>query len=143
MTTVIFVMRFDVAQIVTLIFELPLDREIGAVRVIRILLGLEHGLVVVAVAEDGSGDVVGIEVHDFHQLHIRFKKAYRVSSRFQSALPRCRHGTHMRRARGFFGVDRKRRWSLRSSDRTCPSKLRRTARSGNIHPLPVRPRIVM
>jgi len=42
MTAVFFVMRFDVAQIVLLIFELPLDQEIRAVRVIRILLGLEH-----------------------------------------------------------------------------------------------------
>lgn len=43
MTAVFFAMRFDVAQIVILIFELPLDQEIRAVRVIRILLGLRHG----------------------------------------------------------------------------------------------------
>jgi hypothetical protein len=46
MTAVFCVMRFDVAPIVIWIFELPLDQEIRAVRVIRILLGLEHGLVV-------------------------------------------------------------------------------------------------
>jgi hypothetical protein len=45
-------MRFDIAPIVIWIFELPLDQEIRAVRVIRILLGLERGLVVVAIAED-------------------------------------------------------------------------------------------
>ena len=44
-------MRFDIAPIVIWIFELPLDQEIRAVGVIRILLGLEHGLVVVAIAE--------------------------------------------------------------------------------------------
>ena len=48
-------MRFDIAPIVIWIFELPLDQEIRAVGVIRILLGLEHGLVVVAIAEDSSG----------------------------------------------------------------------------------------
>src|SRR5438270_4979166 len=39
-TAVFFVMRFDVAPMVIWIFELPLDQEIRAVRVIRILLGL-------------------------------------------------------------------------------------------------------
>jgi hypothetical protein len=75
MTAVFFVMRFDVAPIVIWIFELPLDQEIGAV--IRILLGFEHGLVVVAIARDRSGYVVGVKVHDSPQLHSRFKKAYR------------------------------------------------------------------
>ena len=55
MTAVFFVMRFEVAPIVIWIFELPLDHEIRAVSVIRILLGLERGLVVVAIAEDRSG----------------------------------------------------------------------------------------
>jgi hypothetical protein len=55
MTAVVFVMRFDEAPIVIWIFELPLDQEIRAVRVIRILLGLERGLVVVVTAEDRSG----------------------------------------------------------------------------------------
>jgi hypothetical protein len=59
------------------IFESPLDQEIRAIRVIRILLGLERGLVVVAIAEDRSGYVVGVKVHDFPRLHSRFKKAYR------------------------------------------------------------------
>jgi hypothetical protein len=70
-------MRFDVAPIVIWIFELPLDQEIGAVKVIRILLGFEHSLVVVAIARDRSGYVVGVKVHDSPQLHSRFKKAYR------------------------------------------------------------------
>src|SRR4029077_14051073 len=68
MTAVFLVMRFDVAPIVIWIFELPLDQEIRAVRVIRILLGLERGLVVVAIAEDRSGYVVGVKVHDSPQL---------------------------------------------------------------------------
>jgi len=55
MTAVFFVMRFDITPIVIWIFELPLDQEIRAVSVIRILLGLERGLVVVAIAEDRSG----------------------------------------------------------------------------------------
>src|SRR5712671_6424230 len=76
MTAVFFIMHFDVAPIVIWIFELPLDQEIRAVRVIRILLGLERGLVVVAIAEDRSGYVVGVKVHDSPQLHSRFKKAY-------------------------------------------------------------------
>ena len=77
MTAVFFVMRFDVAQIVILIFELPLDQEIRAVRVIRILLGLEHGLVVVAIAEDRGDYVVGVKVPAFPQPDGRSKKAYR------------------------------------------------------------------
>ena len=77
MTAVFFVMRFDVAPIVIWIFELPLDQEIRAVRVIRIWLGLERGLIVVTIAEDRSGYVVGVKVHASSQLHIRFKKAYR------------------------------------------------------------------
>jgi hypothetical protein len=64
MTAVFFVMRFDVAPIVIWIFELPLDQQIGAIKVIRILLGFEHGLVVVAIAGDRSGYVVGVKVHD-------------------------------------------------------------------------------
>jgi hypothetical protein len=63
MTAVFFVMRFDVAPIVIWIFELPLDQQIGAIKVIRILLGFEHGLVVVAIAGDRSGYVVGVKVH--------------------------------------------------------------------------------
>ena len=61
MTAVFFVMRFDVAPIVIWIFELPLDQEIRAIRVIRILLDLERGLVVVAIAEDRNGYVVGVK----------------------------------------------------------------------------------
>src|SRR5215471_18753232 len=69
MTAVFFVMRFDVAPIVIWIFELPLDQEIRAVTVIRILLRFERGLVVVAIAEDRSGYVVGMKVHDSPQLN--------------------------------------------------------------------------
>src|ERR1700732_2162286 len=83
MTAVFFVMRFD-AAIVIWIFELPLDQEIRAVRVIRILLGLERRLVVVAIAEDRSGYVVGVKVHDSPQLHSRFKKARGSSMGFVS-----------------------------------------------------------
>ena len=54
MTAVFFVMRFDIAPMVICIFELPLDQEIRAVRVIRISLGLERGLVVVAIAENSK-----------------------------------------------------------------------------------------
>src|ERR1700730_8974086 len=63
MTAVFFVMGFDIAPIVIWIFELPLDQEISSVSVIRILLGFERGLVVVAIAEDRSGYVVGVKVH--------------------------------------------------------------------------------
>ena len=70
-------MHFDVAPIVIWIFELPLNQEIRAVRVIRILLGFERGLVVVAIAEDRGGYVIGVKVHDSPQLRSRFKKAYR------------------------------------------------------------------
>ena len=45
MAAVFFVVRFDVAPIVICIFELPLDQEIRAVRLIRILLGFERGLI--------------------------------------------------------------------------------------------------
>ena len=76
MTAVFFVMRFDIAPIVIWIFELPLDQEVKAVRVIRILLGFERGLVVIAIAEDRSGYVVGVKVHDSPQLHSQCKKAY-------------------------------------------------------------------
>jgi hypothetical protein len=68
MTAVLLVMRFDVATIAIWIFELPLDQEIRAVRVTRIWLGLERGLVVVAIAEDRSGYVVGVKMHDSPQL---------------------------------------------------------------------------
>src|SRR5215831_9450292 len=78
MTAVFFVMRFDVAPIVIWIFELPLDQEIRAVTVIRILLRFERGLVVVAIAEDRGGYVVCVKVHDSPQLHSRFKKAYAI-----------------------------------------------------------------
>ena len=75
MTTVFFVMRFDIAPIVIWIFELPLDQEIRAASVIRILLGLERGLVVVAIAKDRSGYVVGVKVRASPQLHGRFTKS--------------------------------------------------------------------
>src|SRR5580693_8246282 len=67
MTAIFFVMGFDIAPIVIWIFELPLDQEIRAVSVLRILLGFEHGLVVVAIAEDRSGYVVGVKVHNSPQ----------------------------------------------------------------------------
>ena len=69
-------MRFDTAPIVIWIFELPLDQEIRAVSVIRILLGFERGLVVIAVAENRSGYGVGVKVHASAQLHSRIKKTY-------------------------------------------------------------------
>ena len=94
MTAVVFVMGFDVAQIAILASELPLDQKIGAVRVIRILLGFEHGLVAVAIAEYRSGDAVGVKMHDSPALHIRLKKAYRDPGRFETASPRYRHGTN-------------------------------------------------
>jgi hypothetical protein len=77
MTAVFFVMRFDVAPMVIWIFELPLDQQIRAVRVIRIWPGVERGLVVGAIARDRSGYVIGVKVHDSLQLHGRSKKAYR------------------------------------------------------------------
>ena len=69
-------MRFDIAPIVIWIFELPLDQQISAARVIGILLDFERGLVVVAIAEDRSGYVVGVKVHNSPQLQSRFKKAH-------------------------------------------------------------------
>jgi len=77
MTAVFFVMRFDVASMVIWIFELPLDQQIRAVSLIHIFLGFERGLVVVVIAEDRSGYVVGVKVHASPQLHGGFKKAYR------------------------------------------------------------------
>jgi hypothetical protein len=74
MTAIFFVMRFDVTSMVIWIFELPLDQQIRAVRVIRILLGFERGLIVVAIAEDRSGYAVDVKVHASSQLHGRFKK---------------------------------------------------------------------
>src|SRR5215471_1588426 len=61
MPDVILVMRLDIAPIVVWILELPLDQQIGAVNVIRILLRFEHGLVVVA--GDGRGYIVGVKAH--------------------------------------------------------------------------------
>src|SRR6516165_3216411 len=61
MPDVILVMRLDIAPIVVRILELPLDQQIGAVNVIRILLRFEHGLVVVA--GDGRGYIVGVKTH--------------------------------------------------------------------------------
>ena len=104
MTAVLFVMRFDVAPIVIWLFELPLDQEIRAVRVIRIWLGLEHGLIVVAIAEHRSGYVVGVKVHAFPQLHGRFKKAYRDRVDLKPRHP-VSVRAHMRRTgRGFLVV---------------------------------------
>jgi hypothetical protein len=68
MTAVSSVLRFDVAA---------LDQQIRAVRAIRILLGSERGLVVVAIAKNGSGYVVGVKVHASPQLRGRFKRASR------------------------------------------------------------------
>ena len=59
------------------IFELPLDQQIRAVSVIRIFLGFERGLVVVAIAKDRSGYVVGVKVHASPQLQAGSRKAYR------------------------------------------------------------------
>jgi hypothetical protein len=108
-------MRFYIAPVVILIFELPLNQEIGAVRVIRITLSLEHSLVVVAIAEDRSRDVVGAKVHDSPQRHIRLKKACRDPGRFDTASPRFRHGTHAADRTRLFWVDRKRRGTFRPS----------------------------
>src|SRR6266704_4050722 len=94
MTAIFFIMHFAVAPIVIWLFELPLDQEIRAVSVIHILLDLERGLVVVAIAEDRSGYVVGVKVHDSPQLHSRFKKAYSDPGCFETASPRFRQGTH-------------------------------------------------
>ena len=63
MPDVILVMRLDIAPIVVRILELPLDQQIGAVNVIRILLRCEHGLVVVA--GDRSGYIIGMKAHSF------------------------------------------------------------------------------
>src|SRR5215469_14427735 len=132
MTAVFFVMRFDIAPIVIWIFELSLDQEIRAVSVIRILLGFERGLVVVAIAEDRSGYVVGVKVHA--------SLNYAAGSRKPIAIPvdlKPRHRgsdtAHMQRtARGFLvvEVDRKRRRGLQSIvTRSCPSRQqRRTAK---------------
>ena len=106
MTAVFFVMRFDVAPIFIWIFELPLDQEIRAVRVIRILLGLERGLVAVAIAEDRSGYVVGVKMHASPQPPIRFKKAYRDPSSFETASPRFRHDTHAADSTWLFWLER-------------------------------------
>jgi hypothetical protein len=81
-------MCFDVASIVVWIFELPLDQQIRAVMVIGIFFGFERGLVVVAIAEDRSGYVVGVKVHTSPQLPGRFKKAYRDPGRFETASSR-------------------------------------------------------
>jgi hypothetical protein len=74
-----------VALIVIWIFELPLDHQIRAVRVIGILVGFERGLIVVAIAEDRSGYIVGVKVHTCPQLPGRFKRAYRYPGRFETA----------------------------------------------------------
>src|SRR5215831_13757956 len=105
MTAVFFVMRFDKAPIVIWIFELPLDQEVRAVRVIRILLGFERGLVVVAIAEGRSGYVVGVKVHDSPQLHGRFKKSYRDPG-YVKSRHRGSDTAHMRQtAPGFLVVE--------------------------------------
>jgi hypothetical protein len=54
-----------------------LDQQIRAVRVIGIVLGFERGLVIVIIAENRSGYVVGVKVHASPQLHGPFEKAYR------------------------------------------------------------------
>src|SRR5437868_8332996 len=135
MTAIFIVMRFDVTPMVIWIFELPLDEEIRAVRVIRILLGLERGLVAVAIAEDRSGYVVGVKMHASPQPHIRFKKAYRDPSSFETASPRFRHDTHAADSTWLFWLER-----LTGSVgglsvrliRSCPSRqLRRTAELGD------------
>jgi len=59
------------------IFELPLDQYVRAVRIICALLGFERGLVVVAIAEDRIGYVVGVKVHASPQLQAGSRKAYR------------------------------------------------------------------
>jgi hypothetical protein len=74
MTAVFFVMRFYVAPMVIWIFKLPLDQEIRAVKVIRIRLSWERDFVVVAIAEDRSGNVVGVKVHHSPQLHSRSRE---------------------------------------------------------------------
>src|ERR1700746_3866512 len=96
MTAVFFVMGFDIAPIVIWIFELPLDQEIRAVSVIRILLCFERGLVVVAIAEDRSGYVVRVKVHDSPQLHthsMRRTKAAQIIRKFKASARRGRSGS--------------------------------------------------
>ena len=104
-------MRFDIAPIVIWIFELPLDQEIRAVRVIGILLGFEHGLVVVAITEDRSGYVVCVKMHASPQLHRPFKKAYRDPGLFETAS-RTRHTCGGQHLAFWLEVDRRRRRSL-------------------------------
>jgi hypothetical protein len=96
-------MRFDIAPIVIWIFELPLDQEMRAVRVIRILLGLERGLVVVAIAEDRNGYVVGVKVHDSPQLHSRFRKPIAIPVDLKPRHRDSDRHTLRRTARVFFG----------------------------------------
>src|SRR5271169_1308396 len=93
MTAVFFVMCFDVAPIVIWILELPLDQEIRAVRVIRILLGFERGLVVVAIAEGRSGYVVGVKVHGSPSTTQTIPNAALALVRAHSRLRKCYKNT--------------------------------------------------
>ena len=99
-------MRFDVASMVIWIFELPLDQQIRAVRVIRILLGFERGLVVVAIAKDRSGYVVGVKVRASAQttrpVQESLPRPRLISNRVIAALKRYTCG---RTARGFLVVE--------------------------------------
>src|SRR5216683_3236390 len=61
MTDVLLVMRLDIAPATVWHFELALDQKIRAIGIGRILLGLEHGLVVVA--GDRNGHVVCLKSH--------------------------------------------------------------------------------
>ena len=130
-------MHFDVAAIVIWIFELSLDQEIRAVRVIRILLGFERGLVVVAIAEDRSGYVAGMKVRSIPLNYTaNSSKPIAIPVDFETALPRFRRGTHCGGQHGGFSGCRGRLEASAKkpsaiSTRSCPSRrLRRTAEMG-------------
>jgi hypothetical protein len=107
MTAIFLVMRFDVASIAIWIFELPLDQQIRAAKVIGILLGFERGLVLVAIAEDRSRYVVGVKMHASLNYSAGLKKRIAIPADLK---PRYRGSdtAHMRRtARGFLVAGRR------------------------------------
>jgi len=135
MTAVFFVMCFDIAPIVIWIFELPLDQEVRAVSVIRILLGFERGLVVVAIAEDRSGYVVGVKVHDSLNYTAGSRKPIAIlvdlKPRHRGSGTTHRGGQHV--AFLVVEVDRKRRRSLQSVvTRSSPSAERGGGRTVSV-----------
>jgi hypothetical protein len=76
------------------IFELPLDQEIRAVSVICILLDFEHGLVVVAIAEDRSGYVDGVKMHDSLNYTANSRKPLAIPVELEPRYRDFRRGTH-------------------------------------------------